>query len=689
MEGKRLHALIILLLGCMVTSLSAQYRAQSTLIDEPVYHLYSSDLYPCLALSNTHLYKIFGTTVVKCELPTQLNLTGDEHTVLVPGDKEILLTKSNGGVLIINFADPKAVQLSEGWDQIQLRTINFDKSSHYLYSDDEGVHRKRFRNPPHRILQGDYIITSSAPTDNKGNFVFADLNDGLYGTYGDSIANIYSVRGVTAVDFIDQTIYMNHSGAVKKLSKKGGMRLLATLPDKYKSASHLYYDNDYNVWIQDKELFAYNLTDDKLYTVEYDQEDIITYDAQTSSGVTYIATSSGLYTFQRTLDKIIHKKSQYGLPLIYASGNTNVLVDNGDLYTLQKTRSQQLSTNTKVKYPVKGSDDWWLKLDDKLLKVNDRSTPPIQSPSDTVNVISNLDPTTYAIGTTEGIYIQSSLEPNPRLHTLRDTTINDLLPTNQQTLLSGSPYGIQTTDIIRGKSTLLGDDTSCSTQTLHLHQTDTLAVCRETIKIMRADTVIVIDAKNDLHISAILDIEFINNDLYILANNQLLKGDYTELSEGNTLPSFIRYRTFDTDRGLVTYQNGQLLIETESIVSIVSPNKLATHQLEPEREPSFTYEYLDNTLKIYDQKSSDQSAMKYVDEDGDWQIVKDNTIPFNSLSDEGLQVQKKNLYGEWIPLKVKPVSLMTPPKQSKLGWILVSLGLLTLLLLFKSKFIED
>ena len=672
----------------MVTSLSAQYRAQSTPIDEPVYHLYSSDLYPCLALTNTHLYKVFGTTVVKYDLPTHLNLSGEEYTILIPGDKEILIANPDEGATVINFADAKTIKMSQSWDQIQLSTINFDENTYYLYSNPDGVYRKRFHQPPHRILKDEHIITSSAPTDRKGNFIFADLNTGIYGTYGDSIANIFAERGVTAVDFIDQTIYMNHGGSIKKLSKKGGMRTLTTLPDKHKSASDLYYDNDYNIWILGEDLFAYNLTDGKLYDVEFDRKDVVIFDAITRFGVTYIATSQGLFTFQRTLDRIIHRKGQHGLPLIYASGSDNILIDSGDLYTLAPTQSQRLSTHTHVKYPIKGRDDWWIRLDDKLLKVNDRSTPPLQSPSDTVTAISQIDQTTYAIGTTEGIYVQNSQEANPRLHILRDTAVNDLLPAGHNTLLSGSQHGMHSAELVDGKSRLLDSERTCPAQSLHLHRKDTIAVCREAIHIIGIDSTMVINAVDDLNLNSILDIELINDDLYILGNNQLLKGDYREITEGN-VPAFTRYRTFDNDRGLVTYQNGQFFIETATNVSIVSPSKLATHQIEPEVEPSFTYEYIENSLMIYDQKSSAQSAMKYETADGEWEMVADNTIPYSSLSDEGLKVQKKNLYGDWIPLKVKPVTMHTPPKQSKLGWIFISLGLISLLLLLKTRLLRD
>ena len=689
MKLNRCTALIMLMIHCVIMSLSAQqYKAEPTEIDEAIYHLFSSELYPCLALSNENLYKVFGSTIVKCELPTQLNLTGNENSVLLSGDKEILIPNPEGGVISINFSDPKQVTIAMDWDKTQLQTLNYNGNGYFLYSTSDGIYRRRFQSPPIKILDGERIITSMTPIDDLGNYIFADLNSGIYGTYGDSIANIFQQSGVTAIDFLNQTIYMNHGGVIKRLSKKGGMRTLTTLPDRYKSASHLYYDNDYNIWIQSEDLFAFNLTENKLFTIHYGDNAISCHDAITKNGVTYIATNKGLYTFQRTLDKIIHLKSQQGLPHVYPSGKDNILVDNGNLYTLKSKYTKQLSTNTKVKHPIKSKDGWWIRRGEKLLKVNDRTTPSLIAPSDSVTVINTIDPATYAVGTTKGIYLKDGQKADYSLHTLKDTSINDLMKGQSNLLLSSSPSGMHSTDLIIGHSIKLDSDRYCAAINMELYGGDTLAICKEAIHILSRDTVVKIKAKEDLYISQILDIELINDALYILGNNQLLKGEYQAVRNGNA-SQFTRYKTFESDRGLLTYQNGQLIIETPFDVSIIHPNRLSTHQIEPETEPTFTYEYIDKALKIYDHKSSDQSKMKYETEDGEWVSVENNEISFKTLSENGLKVQKKNLYGEWIPLKIKPVTMIVPPRQSKLGWILISLGLIGMLYLLKLKFLND
>lgn len=662
-----------------VNVVAQNYRALATDISEPIYHVFSSKDYPCIALSNDKIYKVFGKTMIECPLPQSLSLDGSESTTMISSDKEIYIAQETGGI-VINFSSCNNVSISKIMDKTQIDVIGYDGKYSLLYANDKGVYRKKFDKPPVAIINGDFKITSCIPTNQNSNFVFADINNGVYQTFGDSLAHIYQGDGVTALDYTNQNLYINQGGQIRRITNKGSDKLLTTLPAKYKSISTLYYDNDYNLWIQGEDLFAFNMTDKSLHKVVFDGNPD-TYDVTTASGNTYIGTENGLYIFTRTLEQIVHTKDQKGLPLLYSSENQNLVVDDGRLYNITKSSSQKLAFETNIEYPVESNDGWWVKLKNKLIKVNDKYIPPIQAPSDTVTYICDYDRGKYAIGTSKGLFLQDTRKPSPDLHTIEDKHIHmSLVLKRDSNIISATDSQLYDTDLITGISTEQSGNTLCPAFDIVLKDLDTIYKCTDKLIIKSSGSQSTIRGEEDLLTSKILDIEIIKDNCYILTQGQLIKGSYSEFKNGN-FTNISRYLTFYADKGRITYQNGLLLLETPTDVSYINPSRLTTHLLTPEVEPKFTYEYEDVGLKVFDQKSDGKNGLRYEDDDGEWASVENHTIPYKYISDEGIKIQKKNLFGEWVPYNVNPVSVIPERREPKTGWILLSLGLIGILIL--------
>ena len=675
------HIMIILLgLFCFlqVPASAQEYRALPTDVTEPVYHLFSSKDYPCIALGNNSVYKVFGKTVVKCSLPTTLTLDGSESTAMIESDKDLYIAQESG-VIIINFEECGDIKVRRIMDSMQCHLIDFDNRFNMLYANKKGVYRKKQESPPILILSGGHTITSSAKVDGNSNFLFADIDQGIYKTHGDSTRLIYKGIGVTAMDYINKDLFINKQGRIIKITAKGNEKLLTTLPSKYKSISKLYYDNDYNLWIQGDAIFAYNLTDKMIHKVTFD-ESHTTYDITTNDGTTYIASDGGLYVFYRTLDQVVHTKTQNQLPLLYPSSNKNIIIDNGILYEVTSRTSKRVSQNTNLMYPVESTKGYWVKLADKLMKVDNKNYPPIPAPQDTVTAISYVEDTFIAIGTSEGLYLQHPQRPRPDLHTIKGKYIHALLDVKSDSLISAASDGIHQTDLVTGISSAIANEEICPARHIKIKGNDTIYVCADRIQIVSGDENTVISADQDLKLSKILDIEIIGDNWYMLSPTQLIKGGYQQYKSGD-FSDISRYLSYPVEDGLLSFHNNLLYIESPTAVTYIDPSRLTTDKLEPELRPKLTYEYGDNDLSVYDQAIIGDGKLRYETKDGEWAAVNNNSIPYGDLSDEGVKIQKENLFGEWIPIKVNGIKMVPRPKESKLGWILVAIGLVALILL--------
>ncbi len=682
MKIHKSHHIVGVLLGIlclMQIPMGAQeYRALPTDVTEPVYHLFSSKDYPCIALGKNALYKVFGKTVVKCPLPTALSLDGSESTAMIESDKDLYIAEDSG-VLIINFERCGDIKIRRIMDNMQCHFIDFDNRFNMLYANKKGVFRKKQNSPPVSILSGGHTITSSAKVDANRNFLFADIDRGIYKTHGDSTKMIYKGIGVTAMDYINQDLFINKQGRIIKITGKGNEKLLTTLPSKYKSISNLYYDNDYNLWIQGDAIFAYNLTDELIHKVTF-EENHTTYDITTNDGTTYIASEGGLYVFYRTLDQVVHTKTQKQLPLLYPSNKKNIIIDNGILYEVTSRTSKRVSQNTNLMYPIESTKGYWVKLADKLMKVGNKDYPPIQAPQDTISTISYVEDTFIAIGTSEGLYLQHPQRPRPDLHTIKGKYIHALLDAKSDSLTSAASNGINHTDLLTGISSEVSNDNICAARHIKIKGNDTIYVCEDKIQIISGNDSSTISSKDDLKLSKILDIEIIGDNWYILSSTQLIKGEYQQNKSGD-FSDISRYLIYPIEKGLLSFQNNLLYIESPTAVTYIDPSRLTTDKLAPELTPKLTYEYGDNDLSVYDQAITGESKLRYETKDGEWAAVKNNSIPYQDLSDDGVKIQKENLFGEWIPIKVNGIKMVPRPRESKLGWILVAIGLLALIIL--------
>lgn len=678
------YILSLCLLYCLGITLHAQdYRAIATDVKEPIYHLFSSSEYPCVALSNGAVYKVFGKTIVKCLLPNSLSLDGRERAVMIANDKEIFVAQE-AGLLVINFSNCDDISLTYHNDETPRKMLSFDDQSTLFYVNQEGAFRQKFSSPPVSILDDNLSITDSKAIDTNGNFAFSDINRGVYRTYGDSLGLMYYARGVTDFDYINRTLFVNQQGKIKKITSKGTETLLTTLPYEHRNTSKVYYDNDYNLWLLSNDLFAYNLSDQKIHRVIFGESQT-PYDIVTANGKTYIATYKGIYIFQRSIEQVVHTKTQHEIPMLYDSGSKNIVADNGDLYEVSSSTSMLSRVSTNIQYPIPSSDGWWVNLNNKLIKVGDKKLPPFKAPQGKTNYITKIKDTNYALGTSEGIFLQDLQQPDHSLHTVRGKWVNTILNVKNDSLLSGTSQGIYTTDLITGISESVISHLNCSAKDIILKSADTIYTCSDQLFIISDQDSTIIKATEDLNVRQILDLEIIGENCYILTSNQLLRSNYSDLKIKN-FTNLARYLTFQSDEGRIVYQNGLLYIESMHDVSYVNPSRLTTHKLTPESVPKFTYEYNDEGLGIYDQNSNGENNMRYMDNNGDWASIEDNSIAYKHISENGILIQKKNLYGDWIPLKVNPVNVIPKPKESKIGWMLLAVSLIIIIFLISRFF---
>jgi hypothetical protein len=233
----------------------------------------------------------------------------------------------------------------------------------------------------------------------------------------------------------------------------------------------------------------------------------------------------------------------------------------------------------------------------------------------------------------------------------------------------------------------VSNDQICAAKHIKIKGKDTIYVCEDKIQIISGNESSIISCKDDLKLSKILDIEIIGDNWYILSPSQLIKGGYQQYKAGD-FSDISRYLSYPVEEGLLSFQNKLLYIESPTAVTYIDPSRLTTDKIVPEMRPKLTYEYGDNNLSVYDQAITGDGKLRYETKQGEWAAVKNNSIPYQDLSDDGVKIQKENLFGEWIPIKVNGIKMVPRPRESKLGWILVALGLLALIILV-SMFIKS
>lgn len=656
-------------------------------IDQPIYHLFCSQDYPLIALSNDTVYKVFGTTMVPVKLSQSLNLTGQEPAAFAREYNQLMVGKEDGGAYIIDFNDQPTATVQEVLAGINLEHLVYDESKtiYYKSTDSLCTYALDFGLTTCEYFDGLLPASVVIGTD---SILYADFLTGTKSLDTTEKSYLFSTPGITALIAYNESIYMLADGQICRRLPNGKLVKLGNVPDKHKVASNIFVDAAQQVWVQSSELFFYDLFDKQLNTVTLKSETPLTiYDALAVDDYVAVATSQGLFQFRSTVDQLVHKKETAEIPRLYGNAKESYLLDDHDLYTSGNgLKFKKLSVNTKLEYPIHGNTGWWVNLGGKLIKVGDKTIPPIESPKTKINVIYELADKQLLIGGDQLL----------QTYHLNDPGSNQVL--SQNSVIDIIEYADKLHIVTKQDVYHLIDSTLTKLTGFEGEYLEMVPVIQEAgrmflfaenrIEVVNQDSIEqTILALDDLNIRKIIDVELVNEKLYILSPQQLTAILIGDLVHGSFHISE-KYPVALSERANLSFVSGKLFIESEEHVSFVNPTRFLDHKLVEETSPQFTLEQEGNYLTVYDNSGSLlPSQIRYQLNDGEWRTIRHNQIDLNTLkgSRKAVIIQKMNAYGDWVPRSPEPI-FVSSSGGSILKWgILLGILLLILLVFFAIK----
>lgn len=679
----------IVLLSIVVGNAQRNVAFQADIAD-PIYHLFSSQEYPTLALSNSHLYKVFGNTIISIELSETLNLSGSEPAELISAYNQIWISNASSGATVIDFSNHVLATVSQVLSNRSIGQIiyNQEKLVYILSKDSICSYSMTTQLESCQYIEG--LISAGIAID-QDSVLFADFLTGVISINTDKDSQVLNIKGITAFAEKDESLYMLANGQITRRLPDGSIVKLGNIPDKHKSASKMFVDDALHVWVQSTDLYFYDQFAMRLHPIAFENtKDLKVFDAISVDDYVNIATSNGLFHYKKTVDELVHKKDSKEIPRIYGSHQEAYLIDDGDLYTtINGKQFKKLSVNTKLKYPIPGNKAWWVNLGGKLVKVGNKSIPPIEAPVSQINTIFEVSDTQLLIGG-EGILHSYVLNDPTQNKIMSDITVINIVNYNDgiYVITQQAVYRLEGEHLIAIDG-LTGEYLALAPVVQEANRL--FLFTKDNIEIVNQDTVEqVISAMHDLNIKEIIDVELVNEKLYILSPQQLTAILIGDLVHGSFHISE-KYPVTLSNKANLAFVAGKLFIESEDHISFINPVSFLDQKIEVRSEPKFTLEQDGNQLYVYDQSGSLlPNLIRYKAANGDWQIVNDNTIELKKLTGSRKEVvlQKMNAYGEWIPKKPEPVfvsSSVRPTMKMLFGIAVLILCLLLLILLFRKK----
>lgn len=650
-------------------------------ISEPLYFVFSTDEYPLLALSNTALYKVFGEEIVQIDLPIHLNLDLQQKACVLAPYKQLWIPNKETGVTVIDYSDRQECKISQTLQEHQIKQLYYDQYKSILAVNDSSFITKVVVSDSIQLVKHSNLISSGHGME-KDAILLADFKEGIL-LNGAELQT--QLKGITALTSKDNNLWALAQGNITLIPNGTNPKKLKSLPDKYIGSNTIFVDDNNIVWVQGEQIFWFDHFEKSFGKLDMNDQ-VTIHDACHFDGNLAIATNKGLYYYQPTVDELVFTKQSAGIPKLYGDNTKAFLIDESDLFQSdRKGKFKKLSVNTRLRRPIKGSNGWWVLLGKKILKVGDRSIPPIPDPNIETQCIYETADGSLLFGG-NGV-LRYRLNGNGNFETLNaNINVDHIVDFDNRLLVfgDGKTYVVEQSELQIDSSLII----DYLPNTPPIREGGHLIVCsRDSLAILGPQqSRMTIHALEDLNLEYIIDVELVNEKLYVLSPRQLTTLNVGDLIHG-AYHIADKYPVNTFEDAQLHFVGNQLLIETERQVSYVNPSKFVNYRFPSQSNPGYTIENGESGIFVFDKSGSKlPSQWRYKDRKGEWKRLVDNQISYKELKrlDEGLILQKLDNYGEWVPNMPKPVFISSPQTTSNIPWMWIILGvvLVILILLF-------
>ncbi len=650
-------------------------------ISEPLYFVFSTDEYPLLALSNTALYKVFGEEIVQIDLPIHLNLDLQQKACVLAPYKQLWIPNKETGVTVIDYSDRQECKISQTLQEHQIKQLYYDQYKSILAVNDSSFITKVVDSDSIQLVKHSNLISSGHGME-KDAILLADFKEGIL-LNGAELQT--QLKGITALTSKDNNLWALAQGNITLIPNGTNPKKLKSLPDKYIGSNTIFVDDNNIVWVQGEQIFWFDHFEKSFGKLDMNDQ-VTIHDACHFDGNLAIATNKGLYYYQPTVDELVFTKQSAGIPKLYGDNTKAFLIDESDLFQSdRKGKFKKLSVNTRLRRPIKGSNGWWVLLGKKILKVGDRSIPPIPDPNIETQCIYETADGSLLFGG-NGV-LRYRLNGNGNFETLNaNINVDHIVDFDNRLLVfgDGKTYVVEQSELQIDSSLII----DYLPNTPPIREGGHLIVCsRDSLAILGPQqSRMTIHALEDLNLEYIIDVELVNEKLYVLSPRQLTTLNVGDLIHG-AYHIADKYPVNTFEDAQLHFVGNQLLIETERQVSYVNPSKFVNYRFPSQSNPGYTIENGESGIFVFDKSGSKlPSQWRYKDRKGEWKRLVDNQISYKELKrlDEGLILQKLDNYGEWVPNMPKPVFISSPQTTSNIPWMWIILGvvLVILILLF-------
>lgn len=650
-------------------------------ISEPLYFVFSTDEYPLLALSNTALYKVFGEEIVQIDLPIHLNLDLQQKACVLAPYKQLWIPNKETGVTVIDYSDRQECKISQTLQEHQIKQLYYDQYKSILAVNDSSFITKVVDSDSIQLVKHSNLISSGHGME-KDAILLADFKEGIL-LNGAELQT--QLKGITALTSKDNNLWALAQGNITLIPNGTNPKKLKSLPDKYIGSNTIFVDDNNIVWVQGEQIFWFDHFEKSFGKLDMNDQ-VTIHDACHFDGNLAIATNKGLYYYQPTVDELVFTKQSAGIPKLYGDNTKAFLIDESDLFQSdRKGKFKKLSVNTRLERPIRGSNGWWVLLGKKILKVGDRSIPPIPDPNIETQCIYETADGSLLFGG-NGV-LRYRLNGNGNFETLNaNINVDHIVDFDNRLLVfgDGKTYVVEQSELQIDSSLII----DYLPNTPPIREGGHLIVCsRDSLAILGPQqSRMTIHALEDLNLEYIIDVELVNEKLYVLSPRQLTTLNVGDLIHG-AYHIADKYPVNTFEDAQLHFVGNQLLIETERQVSYVNPSKFVNYRFPSQSNPGYTIENGESGIFVFDKSGSKlPSQWRYKDRKGEWKRLVDNQISYKELKrlDEGLILQKLDNYGEWVPNMPKPVFISSPQTTSNIPWMWIILGvvLVILILLF-------
>lgn len=650
-------------------------------ISEPLYFVFSTDEYPLLALSNTALYKVFGEEIVQIDLPIHLNLDLQQKACVLAPYKQLWIPNKETGVTVIDYSDRQECKISQTLQEHQIKQLYYDQYKSILAVNDSSFITKVVVSDSIQLVKHSNLISSGHGME-KDAILLADFKEGIL-LNGAELQT--QLKGITALTSKDNNLWALAQGNITLIPNGTNPKKLKSLPDKYIGSNTIFVDDNNIVWVQGEQIFWFDHFEKSFGKLDMNDQ-VTIHDACHFDGNLAIATNKGLYYYQPTVDELVFTKQSAGIPKLYGDNTKAFLIDESDLFQSdRKGKFKKLSVNTRLERPIRGSNGWWVLLGKKILKVGDRSIPPIPDPNIETQCIYETADGSLLFGG-NGV-LRYRLNGNGNFETLNaNINVDHIVDFDNRLLVfgDGKTYVVEQSELQIDSSLII----DYLPNTPPIREGGHLIVCsRDSLAILGPQqSRMTIHALEDLNLEYIIDVELVNEKLYVLSPRQLTTLNVGDLIHG-AYHIADKYPVNTFEDAQLHFVGNQLLIETERQVSYVNPSKFVNYRFPSQSNPGYTIENGESGIFVFDKSGSKlPSQWRYKDRKGEWKRLVDNQISYKELKrlDEGLILQKLDNYGEWVPNMPKPVFISSPQTTSNIPWMWIILGvvLVILILLF-------